>query len=101
MKKEIERKFLVKCDLFKEFSIEKKYILQVYLNKDPSRTVRVRIISKVGFLSIEGRSNKKGTSRLEWEKFIPKSKAKSLLELAMDIPIEKIRCIIPYGFLTI
>tara|TARA_B100000941_G_scaffold55870_1_gene36241 strand:- start:637 stop:1032 length:396 start_codon:yes stop_codon:yes gene_type:complete len=101
MKKEIERKFLVKCDLFEEFSIEKKYILQVYLNNDPNRTVRVRIISKVGFLSIEGRSNKKGTSRLEWEEFIPKSKAKSLLELAMDIPIEKIRCIIPYGFLTI
>ena len=101
MKKEIERKFLVKGDLFKKFSIEKKHILQGYLNKDPNRTVRVRLINENGFLTIKGRSNKKGTSRLEWEKFIPKSEAKSLLELAMDIPIEKIRYIIPHGAMTI
>ena len=101
MKKEIERKFLVEGDLFKKFSIEKKHILQGYLNKDPSRTVRVRIINDDGSLTIKGRSNKKGTSRLEWEKFIPKSEAKSLLELAMDIPIEKIRYIIPHGTMTI
>ncbi len=101
MKKEIERKFLVKDNLFKKFSIEKKYILQGYLNKDPDRTVRVRLINEEGSLTIKGRSNKEGTSRLEWEKFIPKSEAKSLLELVMDIPIEKIRHIIPHGALTI
>ena len=93
MKKEIERKFLVIGDVFKKFSIEKKHILQGYLNKDPNRTVRVRLINEEGSLTIKGRSNKEGTSRLEWEKFIPKSEAKSLLELAMDIPIKKIRFI--------
>ena len=71
------------------------------LNKDPDRTVRVRLINEEGYLTIKGRSNKEGTSRLEWEKFIPKSEAKSLLELAMDMPIEKIRYIIPHGALTI
>ena len=101
MKKEIERKFLVEGDLFKKFSIEKKHILQGYLNKDPNRTVRVRLINDNGSLTIKGRTNKKGTSRLEWEKFIPKSEAKSLLELAMDIPIEKIRYFIPHGAMTI
>jgi len=101
MKKEIERKFLVEGNQFKKFSIERKHILQGYLNKDPERTVRVRLINEQGYLTIKGRSNKKGTSRLEWEKFIPKSEAKSLLELTMDMPIEKIRYIIPYGGLTI
>ena len=98
---EIERKFLVKGDLFKKYSIEKKSIIQGYLNKDPNRTVRVRLTNDNGSLTIKGRTNKKGTSRLEWEKFIPKSEAKSLLELAMDIPIEKIRYIIPHGAMTI
>ena len=101
MKKEIERKFLVEGNQFKKFSIERKHILQGYLNKDPDRTVRVRLINEQGYLTIKGRSNKKGTSRLEWEKFIPKSEAKSLLELTMDKPIEKIRYIIPHGALTI
>ena len=101
MKKEIERKFLVRGNQFKKLSIEKKYILQGYLNKDPNRTVRVRIINEEGYLTIKGRSNEEGTSRLEWEKFIPKSEAKSLLKLAMDMPIEKIRYIIPHGALTI
>jgi len=101
MKKEIERKFLVKGDLFKKYSIEKKSIIQGYLNKDPNRTVRVRLTNDNGSLTIKGRTNKKGTSRLEWEKFIPKSEAKSLLELAMDIPIEKFRYIIPHGAITI
>ena len=101
MKKEIERKFLVEGNQFKKFSIERKHILQGYLNKDPDRTVRVRLINEQGYLTIKGSSNKKGTSRLEWEKFIPKSEAKSLLELTMDKPIEKIRHIIPHGALTI
>ena len=101
MKKEIEIKFLVRGNLFKKFSIERKHILQGYLNKDPNRTVRVRLVNEEGYLTIQGKSNKDITSRLEWEKFIPKSEAKSLLELAMDMPIEKIRYIIPHGALTI
>ena len=76
MKKEIERKFLVRGNLFKKFSIEKKHILQGYLNKDHNRTVTVRLINEVGYLTIKGRSNKEGISRLEWEKFIPISEGK-------------------------
>ena len=58
MKKEIERKFLVRGNLFKKLSIEKKYILQCYLNKDPNRAVGVRIINEEGYLTIKGKSNK-------------------------------------------
>ena len=76
MKKEIERKFLVRGNLFKKFSIEKKHILQGYLNKDHNRTVKVRLINEVGYLTIKVRSNKEGPSRLELEKFIPISEGK-------------------------
>ena len=54
MKKEIERKFLVEGNQFKKFSIERKHILQGYLNKDPDRTVRVRLINEQGYLTIKG-----------------------------------------------
>ena len=74
MKKEIERKFLVRGNLFKKFSIEKKYILQGYLNKDPDTTVRVRLINEEGCLTIKGRSNKEGISRLEWKNLSQKVK---------------------------
>ena len=101
MKKEIERKFLVKSNFFKTLFIDKKHIIQGYLSKDPNRTVRVRLKNKEGSLTIKGRSNKEGTSRLEWEIFIPESEAKSLLELVIDTPIEKIRYFIPHGALKI
>ena len=58
MKKEIEIKFLVRGNLFKKFSIERKHILQGYLNKDPNRTVRVRLVNEEGYLTIKGKSNK-------------------------------------------
>jgi CYTH domain-containing protein len=101
MKKEIERKFLVKSNFFKTLSINKKHIIQGYLSKDPNRTVRVRLKNKEGSLTIKVRSNKEGISRFEWEIFIPESEAKSLLELAIDTPIEKIRYFIPHGPLKI
>ncbi|PDH44884.1 MAG: adenylate cyclase [Flavobacteriales bacterium MED-G15] len=101
MKEEIERKFLVTGDLFKKLYIEKHHIIQGYLNKDPDRTVRVRLKNNEGWLTIKGRSNKEGTTRMEWEITIPKIEAQSLLKLAVDRPIEKIRYIIPHGDLTI
>ena len=81
--------------------MERKHILQGYINKDPNRTLIVRLLNEEGYLTIKGKSNKQGTSRLDLEKFIPISEAKSLLEFAMDMPIEKIRYIIPHGTLII
>ena len=81
--------------------MERKHILQGYINKDPNRTLRVRLLNEKGYLTIKGKSNKQCTSRLDWEKFIPISEAKSLLELATDMPIEKIRYIIPHVTLII
>ena len=95
MNLEIERKFLVKNNAFKDQTLRSHYIVQGYLSKDPERTVRVRIIDKEGWLTIKGKSNAQGTSRSEWEKAIPLEDAKQLLVLAIDVPIEKIRYIVP------
>lgn len=100
MKLEIERKFLVKNDAFKDQMLRSHYITQGYLCKDPERTVRVRIIDKEGWLTVKGKSNPSGSSRLEWEKSIPLEDAKQLLVLALDVPIEKIRHIVPFENFT-
>ena len=100
MNLEIERKFLVKKNAFKDQTLRSHYIVQGYLSKDPERTVRVRIIDKEGWLTIKGKSNAQGTSRSEWEKSIPLEDAKQLLVLAIDVPIEKIRHIVPFENFT-
>ena len=64
---EIERKFLVRSDAFKAQATAKHHIAQGYLNSHPERTVRVRIMGEVGFLTVKGKSNDSGTTRLEWE----------------------------------
>ena len=91
---------MVKNNAFKDQTLRSHYIVQGYLSKDPERTVRVRIIDKEGWLTIKGKSNAQGTSRSEWEKSIPLEDAKQLLVLAIDVPIEKIRHIVPFENFT-
>ncbi|MDO4230038.1 MAG: CYTH domain-containing protein [Capnocytophaga sp.] len=96
---EIERKFLVKNDTFKEKAISKERIVQAYLSTDPKRTIRVRIKGNQAFLTIKGKTNHIGTTRFEWEKVIEVSEAESLLPLCLPFPIEKERYIVKYkGF---
>jgi len=47
---EIERKFLVTSDSYKQEAQKKTRITQGYLSTDPERTVRVRIKGEKGFL---------------------------------------------------
>ncbi|PTT17364.1 adenylate cyclase, partial [Flavobacterium sp. HMWF030] len=51
---EIERKFLVKSDDFKEQAFTQNKIAQGYLSSVPERTVRVRIKGNRGFITIKG-----------------------------------------------
>jgi len=88
---EIERKFLVSNDSFVTNSYKKQYIKQGFLNSDKNRTVRIRILDNLGYITIKGVSNKSGTTRFEWEKEIPKEEAETLLLLAEKKPIEKVR----------
>ncbi len=92
---EIERKFLVKNEDYKLEAVRVHHIIQGYLNRDPKRTVRIRIIDGKAFLTIKGQSNNNGTARFEWETEIPAEDAQALLQLAEPGIIEKVRYDIP------
>ncbi len=94
---EIERKFLVKSEAYKNEATSKKRIVQGFLNTHPNRTVRVRIKGDKGFLTIKGISNEIGTSRFEWEKEIDPKEAEALLNLCEETIIDKTRYEIPIG----
>ena len=88
---EIERKFLVLSNDFINESFGKKRIVQAYLNSNPERTVRVRIKEDKAFLTIKGKGNSTGTTRLEWEKEIAVDDAEKLLLICESGVIDKIR----------
>ncbi len=94
---EIERKFLVTSEAFKNEAFAKNKIAQGYLNSNPERTVRVRIKGEKGFLTIKGKGNETGMSRFEWEKEISAEEAKQLLILCENGVIDKIRFEVKVG----
>ena len=94
---EIERKFLIVSDKYKEQAYKKTRIVQGFLNTHKERTVRVRIKGKEAYITIKGISNKEGTSRFEWEKKIAVEEAEQLIELCEPNLIEKIRYEIKVG----
>ncbi|WP_410006676.1 CYTH domain-containing protein [Aequorivita nionensis] len=88
---EIERKFLVTSEAFKNEAHKRTRIVQGFLNTHPERTVRIRIQGNDGFITIKGKSNKSGLSRFEWEKQISQAEAEELLHLCEPGIIEKTR----------
>lgn len=101
---EIERKYLIRdWDAAKAaiLAYHKEgyagfHIRQGYLNTEPTRTVRVRVIgqpARLAFLTIKGLS--KGISRPEFEYSIPPDEGEQLLELC-DSRLEKIRYTLLY-----
>jgi adenylate cyclase len=88
---ETERKFLVLNNSYKQEAYIQKRITQGYLSSVPERTVRVRTKGDQGFLTIKGKSNESGTSRMEWEKEIAIADAVQLLALCEKGAIDKIR----------
>lgn len=90
MPQEIERKFLVKGE-YKSLATKSFRIAQGYLSSVAGRTVRIRIKSDKGFITIKGKSSGTGLSRYEWEKEIPVNEAKELLLLCEPGIIDKTR----------
>ncbi|MCI7612947.1 MAG: CYTH domain-containing protein [Selenomonadaceae bacterium] len=89
MAKEIERKFLIKKELWQPKG-EGISIRQGYLSLEPERTVRVRLKGERGFLTIKGKNH--GISRTEMEYEIPAGDAAQLLdEMCMRPLVEKVR----------
>lgn len=91
---EIERKFLVKNNSFLTESHHSYSIKQGFLNSHKKRAVRIRITDEKAFITIKGKSNKKGTIRYEWEKEIDKTEAEKLLTLCEKNIIKKNRHLI-------
>ena len=94
---EIERKFLVKSDGYKQKATSQTRIVQGFLNTNPDRTVRVRIKGDKGFLTVKGASNESGTTRFEWETEITTAEAANLIDLCAAGILEKIRYEVPFG----
>ena len=91
---EIERKFLLKNDVWRDFA-KGVYYRQGYLNSTSERTVRVRTINEKGFLTIKGVAH--GATRLEFEYEIPKDECNIMLDALAEKPvIEKNRYKVDY-----
>ncbi|MCF7567319.1 CYTH domain-containing protein [Sabulilitoribacter arenilitoris] len=88
---EIERKFLVTSNNFKNLAFKSTRIIQGFLNRDPERTVRIRLKDDIGVLTVKGKSSTNGLSRFEWEKEISKQDAESLFKLCEKGIIDKMR----------
>ena len=94
---EIERKFLVTSEAFKEEAFAYNRIAQGYLCSLSERTVRIRIKGTMGFITIKGASSESGLSRFEWEKEIPLDEAEALLLLSEKGIIDKTRFEVKIG----
>lgn len=95
---EIERKFLVKDNSFKDLAVKTVEIAQGYLSRDKQRTVRVRVAAHKAWITIKGLTH--GATRPEFEYEIPVDDARRLLELCVPPVIVKTRYIVPYHGLT-
>ena len=94
---EIERKFLVKDDSYKDQAVRKESLRQGFLSSVPERTVRIRLLDDKGYLTVKGLGNESGTTRFEWEKTLTAEEAESLLDLCEPGIIEKTRYYVPSG----
>jgi adenylate cyclase len=90
MATEIERKFLVTGDSWKQAIKSESVLKQGYIANQPNATVRVRISKGKAHLNIK--SATKGIRRAEFEYEIPVADAGELLEQVAEGPIiDKIR----------
>lgn len=97
MAKEIERKFLVTGDDWRQ--VKGVRYRQGYLNTNQERSVRVRLTDDQAYLTIKGMTV--GATRLEFEYEIPGQDAQEILDELCERPlIEKNRHKIEHGGLT-
>lgn len=99
MNREIERKFLVTGDAWRDGVTAVLHIRQGYLATDPDCTVRVRRAGEKAWLTIKGRAVNGAAPEFEYA--IPAADAENLLATMARKPlIEKKRHLAPYGGLT-
>lgn len=93
---EVERKFLVSDESWRDAVTSATRIVQGYLAQTDRTTVRVRVKGERGFLTIKGVSV--GIARSEFEYEVPVADALAMLEeLAQGPIIDKVRHMVPVG----
>ncbi|WP_435685969.1 CYTH domain-containing protein [Sedimenticola selenatireducens] len=93
---EIERKYLVINDKWKENILSESVLKQGYIANQPNATVRVRIAGEVAYLNIKSATT--GITRAEFEYQIPRSDAEQILEQVAEHPfIDKTRYKVQWG----
>lgn len=91
---EIERKFLVLTDTWREGATSSR-IVQGFLSRDPERIVRVRLRDDEAFLTVKGKAI--GIARVEVEVAISAEEARQLLPLCLRPLIEKTRHLVTWA----
>ena len=92
---EIERKYLVTSDSYKQMAVAHHHICQGYISREKTGTVRIRITDEKAYLTIKGKPAAGHFARYEWEKEIDITDAKELIKLCQGTIIEKTRWIVP------
>ena len=92
---EIERKYLVTSDSYKQMAVAHYHICQGYISREKTGTVRIRITDDKAYLTIKGKPAAGHFARYEWEKEIDVQEAKELMQLCQGIIIDKTRWIVP------
>jgi adenylate cyclase len=96
MATEIERKFLVAGDGWKDAVVTETRLTQGYLASSPRVTVRVRVKGDQGVVTIKGATQ--GISRAEFEYPIPVEDARAMLDTLVENGIvDKVRYRVPCG----
>ena len=92
---EIERKYLVTSDCYKQMAVARHHIRQGYISREKTGTVRVRISDDKAYLTIKGKPATGHFARYEWEKEIDVADAVELIKLCQGTIIDKTRWIVP------
>ena len=92
---EIERKYLVTSDSYKQMAVARYHIYQGYISREKTGTVRIRITDNKAYLTIKGKPAAGHFARYEWEKEIDVQEAQELMQLCQGTIIDKTRWIIP------
>lgn len=92
---EIERKYLVTSDSYKQIAVARYHICQGYISREKTGTVRIRITDNKAYLTIKGKPAAGHFARYEWEKEIDVQEAQELMQLCQGTIIDKTRWIIP------
>lgn len=99
MAEEIERKFLVRSDAWKQLATESFSLRQGYLSSNAKATVRVRTWDDArAVITLKGPTQ--GARRAEYEYPVPIDDARELLDMARPHVVEKRRYHVPLDGVT-